>query len=73
MKPARNAMLFAVVFARALFAADADNGNRLARQHCSPCHLVEPNQVGNSHFHRLLRQSRKNSVIDRLALPRGTS
>jgi mono/diheme cytochrome c family protein len=23
-------------------AADADNGKRLAQQHCSPCHIVEP-------------------------------
>ena len=45
MKPAHNVMLFAVVFAaQSAIAADAENGNRLAHQHCSPCHLVEPNQ-----------------------------
>lgn len=38
-------MLVAVVFAaQTAIAADAGNGKRLAQQHCSPCHLVEPNQ-----------------------------
>jgi mono/diheme cytochrome c family protein len=23
-------------------AADSDNGKRLAQEHCSPCHIVEP-------------------------------
>jgi len=45
MKSARVAMLLLVVFAaRSAVAADADSGKRLAQQHCSPCHLVEPNQ-----------------------------
>ena len=45
MKSARVAMLLAVVFAaQSAVAADADSGKRLARQHCSPCHIVEPNQ-----------------------------
>lgn len=26
------------------FAAEAENGRRLAQQHCSPCHIVEPGQ-----------------------------
>ena len=35
----------AVIFAaQSAFAADADNGKRQAQQHCSPCHIVEPNQ-----------------------------
>ena len=34
-----------VIFAaQSTLAADADNGKRLAQQHCSPCHIVEPNQ-----------------------------
>jgi mono/diheme cytochrome c family protein len=38
-------MLLVVVFAaQSAVAADADGGKRLAQQHCSPCHLVEPNQ-----------------------------
>jgi mono/diheme cytochrome c family protein len=37
--------LAAVIFAaQSTLAADADNGKRLAQQHCSPCHIVEPNQ-----------------------------
>ena len=45
MTSARVAMLLAVVFAaQSAVAADADNGKRLAQQHCSPCHVVEPNQ-----------------------------
>jgi mono/diheme cytochrome c family protein len=36
-------MLFAAAsIAQNAFAADADNGKRLAHQHCSPCHIVEP-------------------------------
>jgi mono/diheme cytochrome c family protein len=27
-------------------AADADNGSRLARRWCAPCHVGTPNQVG---------------------------
>jgi mono/diheme cytochrome c family protein len=39
------AAIGAVVFAaQTAAAADADNGRRLAQQHCSPCHIVEPNQ-----------------------------
>ena len=45
MKSARVAMLLVVVFAaQSAVAADADSGKRLAQQHCSPCHIVEPNQ-----------------------------
>ena len=43
MKLAYYVMLFATVFvAQSALAADADNGKRLAQQHCSPCHIVEP-------------------------------
>jgi len=45
MKSRRIIILLAVIFAaQSAVAADADNGKRLAQQHCSPCHLVEPNQ-----------------------------
>jgi mono/diheme cytochrome c family protein len=45
MKFGRITILLAAVFAaQSVIAADADNGKRLAQQHCSPCHLVEPNQ-----------------------------
>ena len=45
MKSSRIATLLAVVFAaQSAVAADADNGKRLAQQHRSPCHVVEPNQ-----------------------------
>jgi mono/diheme cytochrome c family protein len=41
----RRVTVAAVVFAaQSTLAADADNGRRLAQQHCSPCHNVEPNQ-----------------------------
>jgi mono/diheme cytochrome c family protein len=44
MKAACIAILCAlVVAAPPARAADADNGKRLAQQHCSPCHLIEPN------------------------------
>lgn len=43
MKQAHYVMLVAAVLAtRSAFAADADSGKRLAHQHCSPCHIVEP-------------------------------
>jgi mono/diheme cytochrome c family protein len=43
MKLTYYVMLFAATFvASSAFAADADNGKRLAQQHCSPCHIVEP-------------------------------
>jgi mono/diheme cytochrome c family protein len=35
-------LVAAVLAARSAFAADADSGKRLAQQHCSPCHIVEP-------------------------------
>jgi mono/diheme cytochrome c family protein len=36
-------VLFSAAFvAQSAFAADADTGKRLAQQHCSPCHIVEP-------------------------------
>ena len=45
MKSAGSVLLYAVVFAgQNALAADADSGKRLAQQHCSPCHIVEPNQ-----------------------------
>jgi len=43
MKLTFNGVLFVAAFAvQSAVAADADNGNRLAQQHCSPCHIVEP-------------------------------
>jgi mono/diheme cytochrome c family protein len=33
-----------VLAAQTALAADADNGKRQAQQHCSPCHIIEPNQ-----------------------------
>ena len=36
--------LVVVFAAQSAVAADADSGKRLAQQHCSPCHIVEPNQ-----------------------------
>jgi mono/diheme cytochrome c family protein len=45
MKSAYIAMLCVMVSAaHPASAADADNGKRVAQQHCSPCHIVEPNQ-----------------------------
>ena len=45
MKSRRIIILLAVIFAaQSAVAADADAGKRLAQQHCSPCHIVEPNQ-----------------------------
>ena len=45
MKSARIAIMCLIVFAaRSAGAADPDSGKRLAQQHCSPCHLIEPNQ-----------------------------
>jgi mono/diheme cytochrome c family protein len=36
-------MLFAAALgAQCALAADEENGKRLAQQHCSPCHVVEP-------------------------------
>jgi mono/diheme cytochrome c family protein len=36
-------MLVVATFAtQSAVAADTDNGKRLAQQHCSPCHIVEP-------------------------------
>jgi mono/diheme cytochrome c family protein len=36
--------LGAIVAAQTAFAADADNGRRVAQIRCAPCHIVEPNQ-----------------------------
>ena len=36
----------ATLAASSVFAADAENGERLARRWCSSCHLVAPNQPG---------------------------
>ena len=45
MKFVRTAILCAAALcAQSATAADADNGKRLAQQHCSLCHIVEPNQ-----------------------------
>jgi|SRR6516165_5678757 mono/diheme cytochrome c family protein len=45
MKAASIVLLWAIVLAaRSALAADSDNGKQLAQQHCSPCHIVEPNQ-----------------------------
>ena len=37
-------LAFVIFAAQSTLAADGDNGKRQARQHCSPCHIVEPNQ-----------------------------
>jgi mono/diheme cytochrome c family protein len=43
MKLIFNGMLFlAALISHSATAADAENGKRLAQQHCSPCHIVEP-------------------------------
>jgi mono/diheme cytochrome c family protein len=43
MKLTFSGVLFVSAFAvQSAIAADADNGKRLAQQHCSPCHIVEP-------------------------------
>ena len=43
MKLALGGVLLVSAFAaQSAVAADADNGKRLAQQHCSPCHIVEP-------------------------------
>ena len=43
MKLTSNGLLFAAALAsQNAAAADVDNGRRLAQQHCSPCHIVEP-------------------------------
>jgi mono/diheme cytochrome c family protein len=43
MRLALSGVLFVSVFAlQNAIAADADNGKRLAQQHCSACHIVEP-------------------------------
>jgi mono/diheme cytochrome c family protein len=43
MKPSYHLALFAgALVAQSAAAADADSGKRLAQQHCSPCHIVEP-------------------------------
>jgi mono/diheme cytochrome c family protein len=43
MKLTRHVMLFAAALgAQSAIAADEENGRRLAQQHCSTCHVVEP-------------------------------
>jgi mono/diheme cytochrome c family protein len=43
MKLIPHFILFAAALAaQTAAAADAENGKRLAQQHCSPCHVVEP-------------------------------
>jgi mono/diheme cytochrome c family protein len=45
MNLVRSITLGIVIFAaQSTLAADPDNGKRQAQQHCSPCHIVEPNQ-----------------------------
>jgi mono/diheme cytochrome c family protein len=45
MNLVRSATLGIVIFAaQSTLAADGDIGKRQAQQHCSPCHIVEPNQ-----------------------------
>jgi hypothetical protein len=45
MNVVRSVTLGIVIFsAQSTLAADADNGKRQAQQHCSPCHIIEPNQ-----------------------------
>jgi mono/diheme cytochrome c family protein len=46
MKAARTTAITFAIFCvtQNAIAADADNGKRLAQQHCSPCHIIEPNQ-----------------------------
>ena len=36
------ALFVAILAVQGAVAADADNGKRLAQQHCSSCHIVEP-------------------------------
>jgi len=52
MKLPFHAVLLAVALAaQTAVAADADNGRRLALQHCSSCHIVQPGsrrEVANS-------------------------
>ena len=44
MNLVRSVTLGIVIFAaQSTLAADADNGKCRAQQHCSPCHIVEPN------------------------------
>ena len=38
--------LVAVLGSAAAFAADANNGERIARRWCAPCHVVASNQRG---------------------------
>ena len=40
----RGLVLAATFGVQSALAADADNGKRLALAHCSPCHIVVPNQ-----------------------------
>jgi mono/diheme cytochrome c family protein len=44
-------LLLAALTSHTVIAADAESGKRLAQQHCSPCHIVEPGtrrEVANS-------------------------
>ena len=40
----RGLMLAAILAVTPVFAADPDNGERLARRWCAPCHVVASNQ-----------------------------
>ena len=45
LKPLRSCVAFAAsLVASTAFAADADNGERLAQRWCASCHVVAPNQ-----------------------------
>jgi len=49
-------MLFAAALgAQSAIAADEENGKRLAQQHCSPCHVVEPARGESWQTRHLLR------------------
>jgi mono/diheme cytochrome c family protein len=49
MKLTHNVVLLVTAFAvQNAVAADTDNGKRLAQQHCSSCHIVEPGSSGAS-------------------------
>jgi mono/diheme cytochrome c family protein len=42
----RGLMLAAILAVTPVFAADPDNGERLARRWCAPCHVVASDQRG---------------------------
>src|SRR5208337_899174 len=42
----RGSMLAAILAVTPVFAADPDNGERLARRWCAPCHVIASDQRG---------------------------